>query len=51
MGHPDMLICELRPVSALRLNPIIINHDLTALHHEARNDSLEDSILVMHIQT
>ena len=51
MWHPDMLICELWPVGALRLNPIIINHDFAALHHETRNDSLEDSILVMHIQT
>ena len=51
MGHPYMLICELWPVGALSFNSIIINHDFAALHHETGNDSLEDSILVVHIQS
>ena len=49
--HPDMLICELWPVGALGLNSIIINDDFATLHHETRDDSLEDSCLVVQIQS
>ena len=51
MGHPDMFICKLGPIGALRLNSIIINHNFAALHHEARNNSLKDSMFVVHIQS
>ena len=51
VGHPDVLICKLRPIGALRLNAVVVDDDLTALHHEAWNDSLEDSTLEVHIQS
>ena len=47
--NPDLLIRKLCAVDALRLSSIIIDDDLAALHHEARNDPLEDTSAVVQI--
>ena len=45
--NPDLLISKLRAVDALRLSSIIIDDDLATLHHEARNNPLEDTSTVV----
>ena len=51
MSDPDLLVSELRSVSALRLDAIIVSNDLAALHHETRDDALEYSITEMQIES
>ena len=45
--NPDLLISKLCAVDALRLSSIIIDDDLSTLHHEARNNPLEDTSTVV----
>ena len=51
MRHPNLLVSELGSIRALSILAIIILDNLATLHHEARNDSLENSIPVVDIQT
>jgi hypothetical protein len=47
--EPDTLIRKLSPVDALCLCPVVIDHDLTALHHKAWDNPLEHPVLVVQI--
>lgn len=49
VGHPDLLVCELGPVYALRLSAVVVNDNFSALHHETWDNALENAIAVMEI--
>lgn len=51
MRDPDLLISKLGTIDALCLRAIVINDNLAALHHEARDDALEYSRSIVQIQT
>ena len=51
MRHPNLLIRKFGSVRTLGIFAIIVLDNLSTLHHEARNDSLKDSIFVVHVQT
>ena len=50
MSHPDLLIGEFGSIGAQSIDAIIVVHNLAALHHEAWNDTLEDSVLKVDVE-
>jgi len=50
MGYPDLLIRKLGTVSALSFNTIVVCDNLTALHHEAWDDALENPVSEVEVQ-
>ena len=45
MGDPDSLVCELAAIDALATSAVLVG-DVSALHHELRDDAVEDVVLV-----
>ena len=50
VSHPDLLIGKLGPVGAQSFDSIVVVHDLATLHHEAWNDTLEDSVSEVNVE-
>jgi len=50
MSDPDLFIGELGAVCALSFNTFIVSNDFAALHHKARNDSLEYAIAEVQVE-
>ena len=49
MWDPNLLIGKLGAVDALRLRSIVVHYNLTTLHHEARDDPLENTRAIVQV--
>ena len=47
--HPDLLIRKLSSIDALSLCTVVVDNDFTTLHHEAWDDSLEDTCPIVQV--
>ena len=45
--EPYAFICELGSVDTLGLRPIVVDDNFTSLHHEAWDNPLEHSVLIV----
>ena len=51
VSDPRLLISKLGSIRTQGIDTIVIIHDLSSLHHEARDDALEDSLLEVDIES
>ena len=49
VSNPYLLVCELGPESTLSFDTLVVLNNFTSLHHESRNYSLENPVLVMNV--
>jgi len=49
MREPNAFVCKLCSVDALGLRSVIVDDNFTALHHEARDNPLKHSILIVQV--